>query len=138
MNRAPALIATAAIAIAALSGCASAGTSTPAAVVTTASAPSAVADPAADPAPSAAASTLCTTHACIVGDLQQSLVGLVAKDGSVITGATCYKKTVKHNAGNTYTAECHVTYSDDTVYSGFATLLVAKDEVSWEPTEEVQ
>jgi hypothetical protein len=80
----------------------------------------------------------CTTHACIVSDLEQSLVGLVAKDESVITKATCYKSTVVDNAGNTYTAQCHVTYSDDTVYSGYATLLVNSDQVSWEPTEELQ
>ena len=131
MRRTPALIATAAIMIAALAGCADL-------TKTFGGTPSAAPSAAADPAPSAAASTLCTTHACIVSNLQQSLTGLAAKDGSVITGATCYKKTVKHNAGNTWTAECHVTYSDQTVYSGFATLLVAKDEVSWEPVQELQ
>jgi hypothetical protein len=110
-------------------------TPAPGAVVTPASAPA----PVADPAPSAPASTApCTTDSCIASGLQKSLVGLVAKDDSVITKATCYKKTVKRNAGNTYTAECHVTYSDQTVYSGYATYDVAKNEVLWEPSEELQ
>ena len=91
------------------------------------------------PAPSAtpASSQICTSHACIVSDVEKSLVGLVAKDESVITKAVCYKSTVKANPGDTYTVSCDVTYSDGTVYSGDATLLVAKDQIAWEPTGQV-
>jgi hypothetical protein len=103
-----------------------------------AGAPSSAPSAAPGPAPDPAASTACTTDSCISVSLQRSLVGLVAKDDSVITGATCYAQTVKRNAGNTYTARCHVTYSDGTEYAGFATLLVAQGEVSWEPEEELQ
>jgi hypothetical protein len=135
MKYASALIASTGLAaIATLSGCASQGNA--GAVVTPASAPAPVADPTPDPAPSTSAA--CTTNACIASGLQKSLIGLVAKDNSVITAATCYKRTVKHNAGNTWTAECHVTYSDDSVYSGYATYDVAKNEVPWEPSEELQ
>jgi hypothetical protein len=65
-------------------------------------------------------------------------VNLVAKDGSVITKAVCYKSTVRHNSGDTYTASCDATYSDQTVWSGYATLLVAEQKVSWQPVSEVQ
>jgi hypothetical protein len=136
MKHARTLIAAAAIA-ALLTGCASAG-SPDAGNVTPAGIPSSAPQAAPDPAPDPAASSACTTDSCISVSLQRSLVGLVAKDDSVITGATCYAQTVKRNAGNTYTARCHVTYSDGTEYAGFATFIVAQDQVSWEPTEELQ
>jgi hypothetical protein len=135
MKYASALIASTALAaITALSGCASAG-SPDAGNVTPAGIPSSAPSAVPDPAPSQAA---CTTDSCIASGLQKSLVGLVAKDNSVITAATCYKRTVKHNAGNTWTASCHVTYSDGTEYSGYATYDVAKNEVLWEPSGELQ
>ena len=85
--------------------------------------------------PSAA---LCTSHSCIVSDIQQALVGQAAKDGSVITKAVCYKSTVKANPGDTYTASCDVTYSDGEVWSEYATLLAATDQITWEPEQELQ
>ncbi len=124
----------------ALTGCASTGT-TPTTATTTppasSAAPVAATSAAPAPTPSAASTAICTSHACIVTDVQRSLVGLVAKDESVITKATCFKSTVKANPGDTYTVSCDVTYSDGTVYSGDATLLVAKDQIAWEPTGQV-
>lgn len=126
----------------ALTGCAASGSpssptsSRPAATAAATSASALAASPSASPSP--AASVLCTTHACIVSDIERSLVGLVAKDESVITKAVCFKSTVKDNAGGTYTASCDVTYSDQTVYSGYATLIPAKDQITWEPTEQLQ
>ena len=63
MRRTPAFIASALAALA-LTGCASLGTT--------------------DAAASPSASAACTTHACIVDEAQQSLVGIVAKDESVV------------------------------------------------------
>lgn len=89
-------------------------------------------DAAADPAPSAAA---CTTNACIASDAQQSLVGSVAKDDSVMTKATCRASTVKRNLGGTYTVVCTVTYSDGKVARGNANLIPAQNEITFEPTD---
>lgn len=80
----------------------------------------------------------CLTHSCIVSVIEQTLPGTEAKDGSVMTKAVCYKSTVKSNPGGTYTASCDVSYSDGEVWSGYATLLVAQQQVSWEPEQEVQ
>ena len=128
----------------ALTACASTGTTatttgTPPPLFASSAAPVAATTTAPAPAPSAtpASSQICTSHACIVSDVEKSLVGLVAKDESVITKAVCYKSTVKANPGDTYTVSCDVTYSDGTVYSGDATLLVAKDQIAWEPTGQV-
>jgi len=88
---------------------------------------------AADPAPSAAAA--CTTNACIASDAQQSLVGSVAKNDSVMTKATCRASTVKRNAGGTYTVVCTVTYSDGNVARGNASLIPAQNEITFEPTD---
>ena len=128
----------------ALTACASTGmtattTGTPPPLFASSAAPVAATTTAPAPAPSAtpASSRICTSHACIVSDVEKSLVGLVAKDESVITKAVCYKSTVKANPGDTYTVSCDVTYSDGTVYSGDATLLVAKDQIAWEPTGQV-
>ena len=123
----------------ALTGCAAASSSAPSAPAshTPSAAPVAATSAAPAPSPSAASTAICTSHACIVSDVEKSLVGLVAKDESVITKAVCYKSTVKANPGDTYTVSCDVTYSDGTVYSGDATLLVAKGQIAWEPTGQV-
>jgi hypothetical protein len=106
-----------------LAGCGSLGSATPAA-----------AGSSGPPVPVAATSeSLCLTHACIASDLDKSLVGALAKDESVITKAVCKVSTVKHNAGDTYTARCTVTYSDGNVVTGFGNLLVAQDKVTFEP-----
>jgi hypothetical protein len=117
----------------ALSGCASQGSSAPAAPpVTMATAattvPAAAPDPAASQAP-------CTTRACIAGDAQQSLVGLVAKDEAVVTKAKCTVHTVTDNSGGTYTVHCTAWYSDGSEAAGDATLIPAQDKVAWEPTD---
>ena len=88
-------------------------------------------------AASAAAPPPCTSHACIISEIQQSLVGTSAKDGSAITAVKCRSSSVKHNAGDTYTASCDVTYSDGTVYNGYANILVAQNQVTFEPQYEV-
>ena len=123
----------------ALTACAAASSSAPSAPAshTPSAAPVAATSAVPAPSPSAASTAICTSHACIVSDVEKSLVGLVAKDESVITKAVCYKSTVKANPGDTYTVSCDVTYSDGTVYSGDATLLVAKDQIAWEPTGQV-
>ena len=90
-------------------------------------------DAAPDPAPSAAAA--CTTNACIAGEAQQSLVGMVAKDDSVMTKAACKASTVQRNAGGTYTVSCTVTYSDGMVARGGANLIPAQDEITFEPAD---
>ncbi len=84
--------------------------------------------------PSAAA---CTTHSCIASDVEQTLPGTEAKDGSVMTKVTCYKSTVKANPGDTYTVSCDVSYSDGEIWSGYATVLVASQQVTWEPENEI-
>ena len=136
MSRAPVLI-SAVFVILATAACASAGSSSGGQLP--AGSPSAAAGaPSAAAGSPSAASAPCLTHSCVVSILEQSLVGLVAKDGSVITKAVCFKSSVRHNPGDTYTASCHVTYTDQTVYSGYATLLVAQQKVSWQPVEQVQ
>ena len=65
------------------------------------------------------------------------MVGKSAKDGSVVTKATCFKSTVKANPGDTYTVSCNVTYTDGQVWNGLVTLLLASDQVSWQPQSEV-
>ena len=124
----------------ALTGCGAASTSTtqppptiPPQVITSPSA-SALAAPPPSPTPTA----ICTTHACVVSVVEQSLPGTQAKDGSVMTSVTCYKSTVRANPGGTYTVSCDVSYSDQEVWSGFATFIVASDQITWEPEQEVQ
>lgn len=89
-------------------------------------------------APVAAASPssqICTTHACIASDLDQSLVGLVAQDESVSVKAKCYKKTVTfHRAADTYSATCLVTYSDGSEATGTGNLLMSAQKVTFEPS----
>jgi len=101
-----------------LSGCASLG-STPAA------APSA-------PAPSTSAA-VCTTDACILSDIQASLIGMVAKDEDIATKAVCKKSTLKANPGQSWTATCTVTYSSGMVARGFGNLVLSSRTVTFEP-----
>ena len=75
----------------------------------------------------------CTSNSCIASEIQRSLVGIVAKDESVITQASCDASTVTENAGNTWTATCTVTYSDGQVWSGDGNLIPSRNEVTFEP-----
>jgi hypothetical protein len=52
----------------------------------------------------------------------------------VSTKAVCKPSTVKHNAGNTWTVQCTVTYSDGSVSTGYANLLPAQNKITFEPT----
>jgi hypothetical protein len=70
--------------------------------------------------------------------VERTLPGTEAKDGSVMTKVTCYESTVKANPGDTYTVSCNVSYSDGEVWSGYATVLEASQQVSWEPENELQ
>jgi Protein of unknown function (DUF2510) len=79
-------------------------------------------------------SSSCTSNSCIATEAQQSLIGAVAKDESVITKAACQASTVTDNSGGTYTVGCTVTYSDGSQWAGDATLIPAQDKVAWEPT----
>lgn len=123
----------AALAILATAGCASlsSSSSSPAGTPSAAGAPSA----SALAAPSATASPPpCTTHACIVQDAKQTLVGAVAKDESVITAMSCRESTVKHAAPGIWTVDCTATYSDGSQVGGIATVLLSQGKVTWEPT----
>lgn len=123
MNIKPSAIVVAAVI--GVAGCSSLGTS---------SAPASSGGSSAPPAPVAATSSaMCLTNACIVQDMDQSMVGMVAKDESVATKAKCKASTVKHNAGDTYTAKCTVTYSDGVTVTGFGNLLVAQQKITFEP-----
>ena len=136
MRRTPTLIATAALAVTSLSGCASQGAS-PGAVATPASAPAPVADPAADPAASAPPSaTACTSNACLTDQIEHDLLtSVVAKDGAVVTKAKCKSSTLRRNAGGSYTVSCKVTESDGGVADGYANLIPSQQEITWDPTD---
>jgi hypothetical protein len=112
-----------------LAGCASAGstgaTPSDSALASTAQQ---VAQPAASPSPTG----ICTTHACIAGDLDRGLVGGVAVDESVATKVTCSKSSVVfHKAADTYSASCTVDYSDGTHAYGTGNLLVKQQKVTF-------
>lgn len=116
------------VALAALAGCGSLA-STPAAQTGAGSPAAAPSSPAMSSPPP------CTTHACVVQVLDQSLPGAVAKDESVITKAVCKSSSVKYSsAGNTYTARCTVTYSDGISVTGYGNLLMTQQKVTFEPT----
>ena len=83
-----------------------------------------------DPSPSA-----CTSNACLTKQIQHNLLSIVAKDGAVITKAACRASTLKRNAGGTYTVYCKVTESDGAVSEGYANLIPAQDEITWDPTD---
>jgi hypothetical protein len=126
----------------ALSGCASAATGTTADLAASSSLASAAAH-ASSAAAAAAASALasaaspsapaCTTHACIVAILQQSLTGDIASDNSVATSVFCNKKTVKFHAdADTYTATCTITYTDGTIVTGYGNYIVSAAKVTFQ------
>ena len=64
-------------------------------------------------------------------------MGTAAKDGSAVTAVTCPSSSVRHNAGNTWTASCDVTYSDGTVYHGYANVLPGQNQVTFQAEYEV-
>jgi hypothetical protein len=145
MRCVPGLIATTAIALA-VTGCAGAGSSSaggpPPPTGSAGSPSSAAAQPssaAGEPSSAVGSPSAppCTTHSCIAQDAEQSMVGTAAKDGSVVTKADCYRSTVTANAGDTYTVSCDITYTDGTVWNGLVTLLMASNQVSWQPESEV-
>lgn len=139
----------------ALTGCASTGTtSTPSAAQEQAAAnpsaygvnpsdagptaPIAAATSAPPPAPTAEPSSgPCTTHACIAAIMDKDALGIVAENNSVVTGAKCKPSTVRHNPGDTWTARCTITYSDDTKGHGLLTLAPDKSnggtQVAFQP-----
>jgi hypothetical protein len=120
----------------ALSGCAAAASSP--AAGTPASSPSAAGSPSAAAAQPSASAPPCTTHSCIVADAKSALVGQVAKDESVVTRLTCYSTSVRNPDPGIYTVNCVASYSDGSQWDGVASVLLAKGQVTWEATEEVQ
>lgn len=65
--------------------------------------------------------------------IEKSLIGIVAKDYAVVTAAVCQPSTLKHNAGDTWTETCTVTESDGSVSTGFASLIPATDQITYDP-----
>ena len=124
-----------------LTGCASSGSSSSFTPVTQTFTSDAGSPSSAAGQPSAAAGSPtavpCTTRSCIASDAQQSMVGTSAEDGSVVTKARCFKSTVKANPGDTYTVSCDITYTDGQVWAGLVTLLLASNQVSWQPQTEL-
>jgi hypothetical protein len=92
--------------------------------------------PSSSPAPAPSPTGPCTTHACIVAQLEQNLTGLVAQDESVSTKVVCYESTVVYYAAaDTYSASCTVTYSDGSQVSGTGNLDFTTDKVTFEPSD---
>lgn len=88
-------------------------------------------------APVAAASSgPCTSHACITRDAQ-GMVGTVAKDNSVLTKMKCRKSTVRQPTPGVWTVHCTATYSDGSVWSGIASVLLSQGKVAWQATGEI-
>jgi hypothetical protein len=112
----------------ALTGCASTGS--------TSASPPAVASTIPGVTPAAASSSpapQCSTHACVAQVMQQEAVGIVAANNSVVTGAKCKASTVRHNPGDTWTARCAITYSDNSTGHGLVTLLPDKGRIAFQP-----
>jgi hypothetical protein len=80
----------------------------------------------------------CTSAACVITELQRTLIGSSVKDGSVFTALACKPRSLKHNAGNTYTVTCTATYSDGSKWSGYGTLLATQQQVTFEPENQVR
>lgn len=112
-----------------LAGCASTGTATTAA----APAPSKPSAGTAAPAPSSTPTPQCSTYACVARVMEQDSVGMVAANDSVVTAAKCKPSTVKHNPGDTWTARCTITYSDDSKGYGLVTLLPDQGKIAFQP-----
>jgi ribosomal protein L37AE/L43A len=47
---------------------------------------------------------------------------------------SCRKSTVKRATAGVWTVHCTATYSDDEKVTGIASVLLAKEQVTWEPT----
>jgi hypothetical protein len=113
--------------VAILTGCA--------ATTATSAPPAAAGSPSASAlaAPSPSASVMCTTNACVASDIEQSLLGQIAKDNAVATKVVCPVSSVKANAGQTWTASCRVTESDGTVSEGYGNFVESSDQVTYDP-----
>ena len=70
--------------------------------------------------------------------IKASLIGGVAPDNSVVTKVDCRVSSVVHNAGDTWTASCTLTYSDGSVWAGYANLVPAENKVTWQPVTQLQ
>jgi hypothetical protein len=139
MKRTPVLIAIAAWSLL-LAGCASAGgssSSSPSAAVSIAEVQASSSADSPSPSTSAQRVAACTSRSCITQEAELTLPGEQSTDGSVITKATCYQSTVKHNPNNIYTVSCDATYTDGSVWSGLATIQPDSDQFSWQPQSEV-
>lgn len=77
---------------------------------------------------------LCTSNACIVQDLQQSLNGVVDKGDEVTTKVVCQQSSVKDDGNGIYAATCTVTHSDGTVDAGTGTLETKQNEATFVPS----
>ena len=64
--------------------------------------------------------------------MQQSLIGLIVKDKSIVAKAACRASTVKRNAG-TWTARCTTTYIDGTKVTRLASYVLSKRKITLEP-----
>jgi uncharacterized protein YceK len=85
-------------------------------------------------APAASASQqYCITKSCIIHDLDQSLVGAVAKDESVAVKAVCKESTVKGYPDQVWSAKCTVTYSDGNTATGTGNMLLSQNKVTFTP-----
>ena len=98
-----------------------------------AAAPSASALAAAPSAAGSPSSATCSSHACIVQELDQSLVGGIDQADAVATKVHCYESTVKNQGNGTWTASCTVTYSDGSTADGTGTVDTSQDKVTFEP-----
>jgi len=87
--------------------------------------------------PSAAAgspsSAPCTSHGCIVQELDQSLTGGIDQADAVATKVHCYESTVKNQGNGNWTASCTVTYSDGSTAEGTGTVDTSQGKVAFEP-----
>jgi len=87
--------------------------------------------------PSAAAGTPssapCTSHGCIVQELDQSLTGGIDQADAVATKVHCYESTVKNQGNGNWTASCTVTYSDGSTAEGTGTVDTSQGKVAFEP-----
>jgi hypothetical protein len=94
--------------------------------------------PASGPSPAAAGSPsapACTSDACLTKQIESDLLSVVAKDGAVITKASCRASALKRNAGGSDTVYCKVTESDGAVSEGYANLIPSQEEITWDPTQ---
>ncbi|HZR50068.1 MAG TPA: hypothetical protein VFB06_11170 [Streptosporangiaceae bacterium] len=101
-----------------LAGCASlAGSSTPASQVS-----------------ASASAPPCTTAACVITEIQDTLVGTAAKDGAAFTKFTCSPSSLKVSAGPTYTVKCTAYYSDGMTARGTGNWLLKTGDVTFVPS----